>query len=81
MDDTPVEVVALADGDKRMFFQENTGDIRESIYTSSSKEWVSNINNVVATDARNSTPIAAYLVSDNGVDLGFAGPIVSSPTG
>ena len=59
-------IVALGDGDKRLLFQENTGDIREALYTASSKTWTANVNNVVATNARNSTPLAALLVNGTG---------------
>ncbi|MCJ1279240.1 hypothetical protein MMC21_007064 [Puttea exsequens] len=64
--DSSIAIVALGTGDKRMLYQENTGNIREAIYTASTKQWVSDVNNIVATNARNDTPLAALLVNSTG---------------
>ncbi len=58
--------MALGGGDKRLLWQENTGSIREALYTATTKQWTSNVNNVVATNAKNSTPLAALLVNSTG---------------
>ena len=76
--DTSVAIVALGSGDKRLLFQENTGDIREALYTASTKTWTANVNNIVATNARNSTPLAALLVNSTGTPFAQdTGPVVS----
>ena len=49
----------MSNGDRRIFFQDVSGFIRESIYTASTENWTANVNNVVATDAKNFTPLAA----------------------
>ena len=71
--DTSVSVVALPNGDKRLFFQETGGNIRESLYTNSTGNWASNIDDVVATNAQNSTPISALLVNNTGTSTGSTG--------
>ena len=75
--DTSIAVVALGNGDKRLLYQENTGSIREAIYTSSTRQWVSDVNNVVATNAKNNTPMAALLVNSTGTPFADdTGPVV-----
>lgn len=75
--DSSVAIVALGDGDKRLLFQEGTGSIREALFTQSANIWRSDINNVVATDARNNTPLAALLVNSTGTPFTQdTGPVV-----
>lgn len=75
--DSSVAIVALGDGDKRLLFQEGTGSIREALFTQSANIWRSDINNVVATDARNNTPLAALLVNSTGTPFAEnTGPVV-----
>ncbi len=77
MNDSSVAVVALSNGDKRLLYQENTGSIREALYTASTKEWTSNVNNIVATNARESTPMAALFVNSTGTPFAAnTGPVV-----
>lgn len=71
--DTSVSVIALSNGDKRLFFQETGGNIRESLFTNSTGNWSSNINDVVANNAKNSTPISAMLVNNTGTSTGSTG--------
>ncbi len=60
-----------------MLYQENTGNIREALYTASTKQWTSDINNIVATNAKNSTPLAALLVNSTGTPFAAdTGPVV-----
>ena len=75
--DSSVSIVALGDGDKRLLFQEGSGNIREALFTQSANLWTSNINNIVATDARNNTPLAALLVNSTGTPFAEdTGPVV-----
>lgn len=75
--DSSVSMVALGDGDKRLLFQEGTGNIREALFTQSANSWTSDINNVVATDARNNTPLAALLVNSTGTPFAAdTGPVI-----
>lgn len=58
-------------------YQENTGNIREALYTASTKQWTSDINNIVATNAKNNTPLAALLVNSTGTPFAAdTGPVV-----
>ncbi len=63
LNDTSVAVVGLDKGDKPLFFLESSGSIREALYTSSTGQWVADTNNIVASDAKNSTPLAAFGVN------------------
>ena len=77
--DSSVAVVALGTGDRRLLFQEGTGSIREALFTQSANSWRTDINNIVATDARNNTPLAALLVNSTGTPFAEdTGPVVRS---
>ena len=62
LDDTSIAAVNLSNGNRRLFFQDHSGDIRQASYTSSSKNWRAEIEPVVASDAKNYTPISAFAV-------------------
>ena len=75
--DSSVSIVILGDGDKRLLFQEGSGNIRESLFAQSTNSWTSDINNIVATDARNNTPLVALLVNSTGTPFAVdTGPVV-----
>lgn len=59
-DDTSLAVIAFGNGDKRLCFQESSGSVREALYTWSTEQWRADANNIVAIDAKNSTPLAVY---------------------
>ena len=77
MDDTSLAIVALDSGDKRLFTQEDSGNIREALFDTSTKEWTSDVNNIVATNARNNTPVVAFQVNATGTSEESLGPTVS----
>ena len=66
MNGTSMSAVALPNGDKRLFFQENGGNIREALFTNATGTWISNVNDIVVTNARNDTPLSAMLVNNTG---------------
>ena len=75
--DSSVAVVALGNGDKRLLYQENTGSIREALFSASTQQWTSNVNNIVATNAKAETPLAALLVNSTGTPFAVdTGPVV-----
>ncbi|KAL6721965.1 hypothetical protein ACLMJK_001070 [Lecanora helva] len=75
--DSSVAVVALGSGDKRLLYQENTGNIREALFSASTKQWTSNVNNIVATNAKGNTPLSALLVNSTGTPFAAdTGPVV-----
>jgi hypothetical protein len=58
-------------------YQENTGNIREALYAASTKQWTSDINNIVATNAKDNTPLAALLVNSTGTPFAAnTGPVM-----
>ena len=63
----------MPNGDKRLFFQETEGNIRESLYTNSKGSWSSNVDDIVATNAKNSTPLSALLVNNTGTTTASTG--------
>lgn len=63
--------VSLSTGDKRFFFQDNSGVLREALYTSATKTWAADVGNMVANNAKNNTPIAALLVNGTGASTGY----------
>ena len=77
VDDTSVAIVASGSGDKHLLFQENSGSIRQALYDSSSKQWTSDVNNIVATNAKNDTPIVAFLPNSTGASGADSGSTVS----
>ena len=82
LDDTSVAALALPNGDRRLFFQDLSGLIRQASHSSSSGEWRADTNYVVASNARTHTPIAAInLPSRNNSITGKNGTaFLSSPT-
>ena len=59
LSDTTLAVVESNNGDRHLFFQERSGNIRQGIYSASTQKWSAAFDLVVATDAKNHTPIAA----------------------
>ncbi|KAL2042780.1 hypothetical protein N7G274_004539 [Stereocaulon virgatum] len=75
--DSSLAIVSLGNGDKRLMYQENTGNIREAIYVASTRQWTSDINNIVATNAKKNTPLAALLVNSTGTPFAAnTGPVI-----
>ena len=68
--DTSIAAVTLSNGDRRIFFQERSGIIRQAKYSASAKVWVAETttNFQVADDARNNTPLAAISYSIDGFE-------------
>ena len=73
LDDSSFAAMAMTNNDRYIFFQDQNGTVRQAIYAQSSSAWVTNIDLVVATNARNHTPMATALISDtiNGDTVSF----------
>ena len=56
---TSLAVAGSLNGDRRLLFQDQSGNVREAIYSASAGVWRTASNFIVASDAKNSTPIAA----------------------
>ena len=67
LSDTSIAAITLPNGDRRVFFQERSGIVRQAIYSASAKVWAAEntTNFQVADDARNNTPLAAINYSDS----------------
>lgn len=59
LDDTSIAALALPNGDRRLFFQDLSGVIRQAFHSSSSGKWRADTKFVVASNARTHSPIAA----------------------
>ena len=67
---TSIAAVTLSNGDRRIFFQERSGNIRQAKYSASAKVWAAETttNFLVADDARDNTPLAAISYSIDGLE-------------
>lgn len=59
MNDSSVTAVVLASGDRRLFFQDPSGTIRQASYSSADDRWMVDAICVVVSGAKNYTPLAA----------------------
>lgn len=60
LDDTSIAATTLSNGDRRLLFQDLSGLIRQAYYTSSTRAWRADSHYVVASDAKNYTPISVF---------------------
>lgn len=58
LNDTSLAAVSLANGDRQLFFQDNTGRIRRAYRTASNGQWSTNSSLSIDTTAKNYTPLA-----------------------
>lgn len=61
INDLALAAVEMPNGDRRVFFQENDGYIKQAIYLGSSKRWSAGPTNIVVEDAKKHTPLAAVV--------------------
>lgn len=59
LNDSDLAAREMTNGDRRVFFQENAGNIREAVYLRSNNEWSTSRTIIAASDAKMHTPIAA----------------------
>lgn len=65
LNDSALAAVEMPNGDRRVFFQENNGNIRQAVYIESRKQWSAGPTNIVVEDAKKHTPLAAqYVISE-----------------
>ena len=68
--DTSLAALVLGSGERSLFFQDNTGIIRQAVRTSPNGPWITNAGfNVTGSNdissARNHTPLAAVIAPDS----------------
>ena len=59
LNDTSLAALALANGNRYLFFQDNTGLIRQAIRTPSNGQWSTSVDFNVGSSAKKYTPLAA----------------------
>ena len=67
LNDSSFAALATPNSDRYIFFQDLNGTIRYAIYAQSSSTWVTNIDLVVATDAKNNTPLTTLSTTNPSV--------------
>lgn len=65
LNDTALASVTSSNGDRRIFFQDNNGTIRQAVFQNG--HWASPISYIVANGAKANTPLAATLSRDESV--------------
>ena len=55
--------LTFSDGKTRLFFQDLSGVIRQASYNGTLRDWRADISDVVASDAKNHTPITVATTS------------------
>ena len=61
LDDTSMAALVLPNGDRRLFFQDLSGVIRQAFYSAASRQWRADVKYIVASNAKNHTPIAVVV--------------------
>lgn len=77
---TSLAIFSSSNGDRRLFFQDQSANIREAVYTASAREWSTSSNMIVTSDAKNYTPIAAIDISyaDLNTSASVVGPSIDN---
>ena len=68
LNDTSLAALVLANGDRHLFFQDNTGLIRRAVRTASNNQWSTSPTLSVDSNAKNHTPLAANQVLSDIID-------------
>ena len=68
LNDTSLAALILANGDRHLFFQDNTGLIRRAVRTASNNQWSTSPTLSVDSNAKNHTPLAANQVLSDIID-------------
>lgn len=63
LNDSALAAVGLPNGDRRVFFQENSGNIRQAVYQGSRNQWSASLTDIIVSDAKMHTPLAAIALN------------------
>lgn len=63
LNDSALAAVELPNGDRRVFFQENSGNIRQAVYQRSRNQWSASLTDIIVSDAKMHTPLAAIALN------------------
>lgn len=71
LNDSALAAVELPNGDRRVFFQGNSGNIRQAVYVGSSKQWSAGFTDIGVSNPKMHTPLAAmaYNRKDNFIEV------------
>lgn len=62
LNDSSFAAVTLQNNDRYLFFQDQTGVVKQAVYSNATNSWGAAFSNSVAFDARNHTPFAVLSV-------------------
>lgn len=65
LDDTSLAALIHTSGDRQLFFQDNTGLIRNAIRTSEDTQWSMGPDISVSSNVKKHTPLAVNFISDD----------------
>ena len=65
LNDTSLATVATLGGNRHVYYQDQSGLLRESVYFAPTQNWSSPLSYTIATNAKNFTPISAVQVPGN----------------
>ena len=60
LNDTSLAAVSTSDGNRHVFFQDASWNIRECVFTLSTGKWSALTSSVIATDAKHYTPMSTF---------------------
>lgn len=63
LNDSALAAVELPYGDRRVFFQENSGNIRQAVYQGSRNQWSVSLTDIIVSNAKMNTPLAAIALN------------------
>lgn len=69
LNDTSIAAHHRPNGDRHLFFQDNTGAVRQAMYSKSLNQWIRTLDLVVTLDAKNHSPLAAVIWDDDLEDV------------
>ena len=59
---TFLAAVTIAGGDRHLFFQEASGGLQRAFYSSRTKRWRPSVDSILASGAKNNTPLVAATI-------------------
>ncbi|CAF9916808.1 MAG: hypothetical protein ALECFALPRED_010873 [Alectoria fallacina] len=69
LNDTSLAAVILANGDRHLYFQDNTGTIRYAVRTASTSQWDTKPYLNISSSAKNNTPLAVTAIKPQGTEV------------
>ncbi|KAL8741917.1 MAG: hypothetical protein Q9190_005527 [Brigantiaea leucoxantha] len=76
LNDTSIATAIESNGDRHLLFQDPAGAIRQAIYSARLGRWINNLGVIVASNARNHSPLSAIFAGDQYANS-FTTPLVS----